>query len=285
MPVHVRRSYTFTWTKHQRGREMSRMVRISTHQSSRHLPNHCSSTCENGCVTCKQVPCVEQCSLSDWSPFGECSAPCNGTQSRYQTLQGPNCQRNDTNVETRPCSTATGAYQKGCATCTCLNTTEEQCVTSCAITNETCSRIEDPLFTYNYAPPTDGSCCGTCVKVPSKCSPLIREIPTDRRSCPTVEPEVCSVMQLPAEFVTVDNCTSVQAIPQQQCLGGCISYAMSGFNYARNNCRCCSPATTSTVNIEMKCIDANGVSTTVSKPYTNILTCSCSACENTIGSK
>ena len=126
------------------------------------------SICENGCVTCKSVACVEQCIFSEWSPFGDCSAPCNGTQSRYQTLQGPNCRRNDTNVETRPCSTATKTYQKGCSTCTCLNTTEEQCITNCAITDETCSQISDPLFTYKYAAPTDGSCCGSCVKVPSK---------------------------------------------------------------------------------------------------------------------
>ncbi|CAF1010447.1 unnamed protein product, partial [Rotaria sordida] len=220
-------------------------------------------TCQNGCVTCKTVPCVEQCTYSDWSPFGECSAPCNGTQSRYQTLQGPNCYRNDTRIETRPCSTATTSYPKGCSTCTCLNTTEEQCVTNCAITNETCSQIEDPLFTYTYAPPTDGSCCGSCVKVS--------------------KPEICSVQQLPAEFITIDNCISTALIPQQQCLGGCISYSMSGFNSPRNNCRCCSPATTSTILVDMTCTDPNGGITIISKPYENILTCSCSACENTIG--
>jgi hypothetical protein len=126
------------------------------------------STCQNGCVVCTPIPCVQQCTFSDWSPFGECSAPCNGTQSRYQTLQGPNCNQNNTNIETRPCSSATTTYQKGCSTCTCLNTTQEQCVTNCGITNETCSQIEDPLFTYTYSLPTDGSCCGSCVKVPSK---------------------------------------------------------------------------------------------------------------------
>jgi hypothetical protein len=83
-------------------------------------------------------------------------------------LKGPNCNRTDTQNETRPCSTATTTYPKGCSTCTCLNTTTEQCVTNCAITNDTCSQIEDPLFTYTYAPPTNGSCCGSCVKVPSK---------------------------------------------------------------------------------------------------------------------
>jgi hypothetical protein len=127
-----------------------------------------SSTCQNGCVTCTSVTCVEQCTFSDWSPFGECSAPCNGTQSRYQTLQGPNCNRNNTNMESQPCSTATTTYPKGCSTCTCLNTTQELCVTNCAVTNDTCSQIEDPLFTYTYATSTDGSCCGSCVKVPSE---------------------------------------------------------------------------------------------------------------------
>ena len=126
------------------------------------------STCENGCVECKPVPCVGQCTFGDWSDFGECSAPCNGTQSRYQKLQGPHCTRNDTNIETRPCSSEPTTYQKGCSTCTCLNTTKEQCVTNCAITDEICAQIEDPLFTYTYSPPTDGSCCGECVKVPSK---------------------------------------------------------------------------------------------------------------------
>lgn len=101
----------------------------------------------------------------------------------------------------------------------------------------------------------------------------------------TIEPEICSVVHLAAEFVTIDNCTSTHLIPQQQCLGGCISYAMSGLNYARNNCRCCSPATTSTVDIEMNCVDANGVSTIVSKPYMNILSCSCTACESTAGNQ
>ncbi|CAF5088956.1 unnamed protein product, partial [Rotaria sp. Silwood1] len=220
-------------------------------------------TCQNGCVTCKPVSCVEKCTYSDWSPFGECSAPCNGTQSRYQTLQGPNCYRNDTKTETRPCSTAITSYQKGCLTCTCLNTTEEQCVSNCAITNETCSQIEDPLFTYTYAPSTNGSCCGSCVKV--------------------LKPEICSVQQLPADFVTIDNCTSTEKIYQQQCLGGCISYSMSGFNSPKNNCRCCSPATTSTKQVEVKCTHSNGDTTIILKPYENILTCSCSACENTIG--
>ncbi|CAF3238098.1 unnamed protein product, partial [Rotaria sp. Silwood2] len=228
------------------------------------VPDKCQEcTCQNGCVTCKTVPCIEQCTYSDWSPFGECSAPCNGIQSRYQTLQGPNCDRNDTRIESRPCSTATTSYEKGCSTCTCLNTTEEKCVTNCAITNETCSQIEDPLFTYNYAPSTDGSCCGSCVKVP--------------------KPEICSVHQLPAEFVTIDNCISTEKISQQQCLGGCISYSMSGFNSPRSNCRCCSPATTSTIQVKMTCTDSNGDTTIMSKPYENILTCSCSACENTIG--
>jgi hypothetical protein len=94
-----------------------------------------------------------------------------------------------------------------------------------------------------------------------------------------IEPEICSVNQLPADFVTVDNCTSTK----QQCLGGCISYSMSAFNSPQNNCRCCSPATTSTVQVEMSCTDSTGSITIQSKSYNNILTCSCSACENTTG--
>jgi len=72
-------------------------------------------------------------------------------------------------------------------------------------------------------------------------------------------------------------------ISQQQCLGGCISYSMSGFYSPKNNCRCCSPATTSTKQVEMRCTDSTGATTIVSKSYENILTCSCSACDNTIG--
>ena len=93
-----------------------------------------------------------------------------------------------------------------------------------------------------------------------------------------LEPEVCSVQQLPSDFLTIDNCTSTSKFPQQQCLGGCISYAMSGFNSPTTNCRCCSPATTSTIQVEMNCTDSTGVITTQLKSYENILTCSCSAC-------
>ncbi|CAM4880153.1 unnamed protein product [Rotaria socialis] len=219
-------------------------------------------TCQNGCVTCNSVPCIEQCTWSNWSPFGECSAPCNGTESRYQILQGSNCYHNDTKIETRPCSTVTSNYQKGCATCTCLNLTNEECVTNCGVTNETCSQIEDPLFTYIYTPPVDGLCCGSCIRVP--------------------KPEICSINILPADFVTIDNCTSTEKISQQQCLGGCISYSMSGFSSPQNNCRCCAPATTSTAQVKLICTDSSGYSTTIWKPYKTILTCSCSACENTI---
>jgi hypothetical protein len=93
-----------------------------------------------------------------------------------------------------------------------------------------------------------------------------------------IEPEICSVNQLPADFVTLDNCVSTQMIPQQQCLGGCISYSMSGFNSPQNTCRCCSPAQTSTIQVEMQCTDTNGNTTIVSKPYETILSCSCSVC-------
>lgn len=150
---------------------MSRMVKIFRLKSTKKMMFIFSlffSICENGCVVCKSVPCAEDCTFSDWSSFGECSDLCNGTQSRYQTLQGRHCTRNETKVETRPCSKEPTTYQKGCSTCTCLNTTEEHCVSNCAITSETCAQIDDPLFTYTYAAPTNGSCCGECVKVPSK---------------------------------------------------------------------------------------------------------------------
>jgi len=67
-------------------------------------------------------------------------------------------------------------------------------------------------------------------------------------------------------------------IPQQECLGGCISYSMSGFNSPQNNCRCCSPAQTSTIQVQMNCTDSTGDITIISKPYETILSCSCSAC-------
>jgi hypothetical protein len=93
-----------------------------------------------------------------------------------------------------------------------------------------------------------------------------------------LEPEICSVNSLPADFVTLDNCVSTQMIPQQECLGGCISYSMSGFNAPKNTCRCCSPAQTSTIQVEMSCTDSNGNTTIISKPYSTILSCSCSVC-------
>ncbi len=67
-------------------------------------------------------------------------------------------------------------------------------------------------------------------------------------------------------------------ISQQECLGGCISYSMSGFYSTQNTCRCCSPAETSTIQVEMNCTDTNGDTTIVMQPYENILSCSCSAC-------
>ena len=97
-----------------------------------------------------------------------------------------------------------------------------------------------------------------------------------------IEPEICSVTQLPADFITIDNCTSVQKITQQQCFGSCISYSMSGFHSTRNNCRCCSPTEVSTIQVEMQCTESNDDITFMSKPYETILACSCSACTSTI---
>lgn len=95
-----------------------------------------------------------------------------------------------------------------------------------------------------------------------------------------LEPEICSVIQLPTDFITIDNCTSTQKIFQQQCLGGCISYSISGFHSPRSYCRCCSPEKTSTIQVEMQCTESNGDITIISKPYENILACSCSACKD-----
>ncbi len=67
-------------------------------------------------------------------------------------------------------------------------------------------------------------------------------------------------------------------VPQQECLGSCISYSMSGFNSAQNTCRCCTPAQTLTIQVEMSCTDATGNTTIISQPYETILSCSCSAC-------
>ena len=126
------------------------------------------SICANGCVECKSVSCIEDCSFSNWSSFGNCSAQCNGTRSRYRSLSGCRCSKNETEVETQACSSTTEAYKKGCLTCQCFNATEEVCASNCAITNETCIQIQDPLYNYVYEPPSNGSCCGSCRKVPSK---------------------------------------------------------------------------------------------------------------------
>ena len=83
---------------------------------------------------------------------------------------------------------------------------------------------------------------------------------------------------LPAEIITLDKCVSTAAVPQQECLGGCISYAMSGFNAPKKTCRCCAPAEIEEIPVEMNCTDENGTMTTVSKPYQTILSCSCSVC-------
>jgi len=93
-----------------------------------------------------------------------------------------------------------------------------------------------------------------------------------------LEPENCSVRHLPSDYVTVDNCVSTKKIAQQQCLGGCISQAMSGFDSSQNSCRCCAPAKTSTIPVELKCTDSYGKTKVVSKPYTVIHSCSCSVC-------
>lgn len=100
-----------------------------------------------------------------------------------------------------------------------------------------------------------------------------------------LEPEICSVNQLPADYIRIDNCTSTEKISQQQCLGGCISYSMSGFYAPQNICRCCAPTQTSAIQIEMKCTDSNGDTIIMSKLYENIVACGCSACETKMNVK
>lgn len=215
-------------------------------------------TCENGCVTCKSIPCVENCTFSDWSAFGACSAQCNGTQNRYKTLQGTNCSRHETEVETRPCSSTTQIYEKGCSTCTCYNNTEEICRLNCAVNNETCSQIQDPLFTYVYEPSKNGSCCGTCVKVPKS--------------------DICEAVRMPDDYVKYENCTSLDVVTRYMCAGGCQSYAMSGLVSITSGCRCCAPVKTSPITITMNCTDATGHVTQTTMPYYQIMSCSCTAC-------
>ncbi|CAF0757630.1 unnamed protein product [Didymodactylos carnosus] len=227
------------------------------------IPDKCQECkCTNGCLTCETAECVPQCQWSDWSPFGECSEPCNGTQARYQTLQGPNCNDNSTNYDTRPCSTVQTAYPKGCSTCTCTNNTEK-CVTNCAIDESACSKIQDPLYDYIYELPTNGECCGTCKKLPKA--------------------ELCAVQQLPAEYLVSGNCTSVAPIPAQQCIGSCISYTMAGLwetdhgDSKHNVCRCCQPENETPQQVQMNCT-TNGISTIESMTYYNIDSCRCLAC-------
>lgn len=50
---------------------------------------------------------VNNCTSCDWSPwtgFTDCSNACNGTQSRYRTFDGPNCDNKRTEEDKRPCS-------------------------------------------------------------------------------------------------------------------------------------------------------------------------------------
>lgn len=94
-----------------------------------------------------------------------------------------------------------------------------------------------------------------------------------------LEPEKCSVRHLPAEIIRLDDCVSTSPVSQQECSGGCISYAMSGFDSPKKTCRCCAPAETDKMFVEMNCTNStDNVTITVSKLYQTIKSCSCSVC-------
>lgn len=128
------------------------------------------SLCTNGCLECR--PSTQECSTciwSDWSPFGVCSDPCNGTQTRYRSRSCTNTASPEFQYENRTCSTNETSYRKGCAQCSCNSLTgEETCHVQCAITPEICANItSDPFSIYEYIPPPDGQCCGSCNRTDS----------------------------------------------------------------------------------------------------------------------
>lgn len=123
----------------------------------------------DGCLECR--PSTQECSTcvwSEWSPFGVCSDQCNGTQRRYRSRTCTNASP-EFQYENRTCSTNETLYRKGCAQCSCDPLTgEETCQVQCTITPEICANLtSDPFSIYEYIPPPDGQCCGSCNRTDS----------------------------------------------------------------------------------------------------------------------
>ncbi|CAF3386132.1 unnamed protein product [Rotaria sp. Silwood1] len=210
--------------------------------------------CSNGCLECH--PSSKDCSTcqwSEWTPFGVCSAKCNGTQTRYRSRACVGLQP-EIEHEDQPCSTNETSYRKGCEQCSCNVTTgEEICHVQCAITPDVCSNLtNDPFSIYEYIPQADGECCGSCNR--------------------TNKTEPCSVQELPSEQITYSDCVSINPIARQQCLGTCISGM---------TCRCCSPSKITMEQIPVECqrIENNSTITFIKEiPYAKINSCSCQEC-------
>jgi hypothetical protein len=142
---------------------MWRLVRFTTWRKSR-KSSLIFSSCSNGCLNCRPSSKVcSTCQWSDWTPFGVCSDKCNGTQRRYRSRSCIGLTP-EFDYENQTCSTNETFYKKGCAQCSCNTTTgEETCHVQCAITPSVCANItNDPFAIYEYVPPTDGQCCGSC---------------------------------------------------------------------------------------------------------------------------
>lgn len=60
-------------------------------------------TCKDGCLIVTDRDCTV-CEWSEWTSFTDCSNACNGTQSRFRTLDGPNCPDRKTEEDKQPCS-------------------------------------------------------------------------------------------------------------------------------------------------------------------------------------
>ncbi|CAF2056938.1 unnamed protein product, partial [Rotaria magnacalcarata] len=210
--------------------------------------------CSNGCLDCR--PSTKDCSTcewSTWSSFGVCSSQCNGTQTRYRSRSCIGLEP-EVEQENRACSTNETSYRKGCTQCSCdVTTGQETCNDRCAVTPDTCSKLtNDPFATYEYVPPIDGECCGSCNR--------------------TNKTEPCLLQELPLKQIVYDACVSINPVARQQCLGTCISGM---------TCRCCSPSEITMEPIEMQCqrLENNVTIAFIEEmAYARIHSCSCNEC-------